>query len=81
MFRSSDSMLLGAGLGGLLISWSGNVMKLNFILDGSLHIMCALIVLLLSYLTKRHPHMARKEELSTFITCLLYRKNYTNVEF
>lgn len=80
MFRSSDSMLLGAGLGGLLISWSGNVMKLNFILDGSLHIMCALIVLLLSYLTKRHPHMARKEELSTFITSLLYRNYDTNVE-
>lgn len=62
-FSSLNSMLLGAGLGGLLISWSGNIMKLNFILDGSLHIMCALIVLLLSYLTKRHPHMARKEEL------------------
>lgn len=59
-------MLIGAGLGGLLISWSGHSLKLNFILDGTLHITCALIVLILSYLTKLHPQMARKEELGTY---------------
>ena len=57
-------MLVGAGLGGLLISWSGNSTTLNFVLDGALHVLGSGTILLLSYLTKLHPHMARLEEYS-----------------